>query len=151
MCYSTTFGVFSGIALEKMSCNCPLQSWYQILAPARADGTQTAELGTDMQGQTGRDRESQVSLLHPIYSQCTVPLPPTVQYVCRYMYYNQQYQERLVVSTYTCTHTGLIRNTALTIISSSIIMIWTSWDNPSVHYCTYQLSSSSDYGSSIYI
>ena len=73
----------------------------------RQSRQQTAELGTDMQGQTGRDRESQVSLLHP-YSQCTVvPLPPTVQYVCRYMYYNQQYQERLVVSTYTCIHTGL--------------------------------------------
>ncbi|XP_055726060.1 peroxisome proliferator-activated receptor delta-like isoform X4 [Salvelinus fontinalis] len=32
-------------------------------AEQATDGTQTAELGTDMQGQTGRDRESQVTLL----------------------------------------------------------------------------------------
>ncbi|KAM9503793.1 tetraspanin-18B isoform 1-T1 [Salvelinus alpinus] len=32
-------------------------------AEQATDGTQTAELGTDMQGQIGRDRESQVSLL----------------------------------------------------------------------------------------
>ncbi|XP_045570523.1 cyclic AMP-dependent transcription factor ATF-6 alpha isoform X2 [Salmo salar] len=36
-----------------------------VLAEQATDGTQTAELGTDMQGQTGRDRESQKSPERP--------------------------------------------------------------------------------------